>query len=70
MFLVFYTFILPYTLVVTYMYFSVLYSVNLRMAHVGWNMSWDENVIICKRIFGCYRGVVLVFYSSKYEGCP
>jgi hypothetical protein len=38
MFLVFYTFILPYTLVVTYMYFSVLYSVHLRMAHVGRNM--------------------------------
>jgi hypothetical protein len=37
-FLVFYTFILPYTLVVTYMYFSVLYSVHLRMAHVGRNM--------------------------------
>jgi hypothetical protein len=29
---------LPYTLVVTYMYFSVLYSVLLRMTHVGRNM--------------------------------
>jgi hypothetical protein len=38
MFLVFYTFILPYTLVVTYTYFSVLYSVHLRMAHVDRNM--------------------------------
>jgi hypothetical protein len=62
MFLVFYTFIRPYTLVVTYMYFSVLYSVHVRMAHVGRNMWWYENVIICKRIFGCYRGKVFVFY--------
>jgi hypothetical protein len=65
MFLVFYTFILPYTLVVTYMYFSVLYSVHLRMAHVGWNMSWYENVIKCKRTFDCYRGILFVFYFQK-----
>jgi hypothetical protein len=38
MFLVFYIFVLSHTLVVTYMYFSVLYGVHPRMAHVGRNM--------------------------------
>jgi hypothetical protein len=37
-FLMFYIFVLPHTLVVTHMYFSVLYGVHLRLAHVGRNM--------------------------------
>jgi hypothetical protein len=55
MFLMFYIFVLPYTLVVTYMYFSVLYGVHLRMAHVGRNTL---------SIFGCYRGKVFIFFIS------
>jgi hypothetical protein len=61
MFLVFYTFILPYALVVTYMYCIVF---TWGWPTLAKTCSECNYVIICKGIFGCYRGKVLVFYVN------
>jgi hypothetical protein len=64
---VFYIFILPYTLVVTYMYCIVF---TWGWPTLAETCSECNYVIICKRIFGCYRGKVFVFYFWHIEtGC-
>jgi hypothetical protein len=64
MFLVFYTFVLPYILVVTYVYCIVF---TWGWPTLAETCSECNYVIICKRIFGWYRGKVFVFYVNIWS---